>query len=509
MPEFRWSIDGGVTWTYEDQPLPHVLPVGSSDNPIVQAIGTGAQAGDYIANQPDQGPIAVLIAGQSNSVGRAVYDGLGYHASNSWQWVQAAGEIQPVDGLAMLDHPDPNTSGDMGLSIGLSDALRAMYPGRQIIFVPCGHGTTDFNSGDWTAGTGPRYQDMVARANAFTAATGHSISFVAWHQGEFDTSHWRPYHSALTAMMDQAAQDITGLSPSTPWVLGEVERTIGGARKINAQLQDLPHQRAYTALVASEGLSRFDTYHFDAASLRTLGARYCAAWSWAKANVSPAGFADLLLGEWYLGDENHALTTQGGGDALVPVAAAPALANGYATLSGGNGLESPFAETENLTILAVVRRHGNQNTMYMGNLPDPGSTGVGGFYFNNSDGFNTRGQPFGLLTPNETQAGQWHLVAMNAGATPTAAALNPRNISLATVIGADQASSDIKSVENGSSRTPYLGHNLGVGDVAYGMPGSLDVAYFAIYSGQLGLGELAVQYDRIRNQLAARGIDLA
>ncbi|MBT8152762.1 hypothetical protein KMP13_02385 [Epibacterium ulvae] len=48
MPEFRWSIDGGVTWTYEDQTLPYVLPVNVGQYPLVQGIGARVTAGDYI-----------------------------------------------------------------------------------------------------------------------------------------------------------------------------------------------------------------------------------------------------------------------------------------------------------------------------------------------------------------------------------------------------------------------------------------------------------------------------
>lgn len=37
--KFRWSIDGGFTWTYEDQTLPYIIPVNAIDAVIVQPLG--------------------------------------------------------------------------------------------------------------------------------------------------------------------------------------------------------------------------------------------------------------------------------------------------------------------------------------------------------------------------------------------------------------------------------------------------------------------------------------
>ncbi len=65
MPEFRWSLDGGITWTYEDQPLPYDLPVTAGQYPLVQGVGDAVLAGDYIGppvlpSNPGLAPLAAI-----------------------------------------------------------------------------------------------------------------------------------------------------------------------------------------------------------------------------------------------------------------------------------------------------------------------------------------------------------------------------------------------------------------------------------------------------------------
>ncbi|MHC0055854.1 hypothetical protein [Actibacterium sp. D379-3] len=45
-----------------------------------------AASDPFIPQSQAQAPFVVLLAGQSNTVGAAGYDGNGLHAANTWQW---------------------------------------------------------------------------------------------------------------------------------------------------------------------------------------------------------------------------------------------------------------------------------------------------------------------------------------------------------------------------------------------------------------------------------------
>lgn len=99
MPEFRWSIDDGTTWTYEEQDLPFVLPVTAEQYPIVQALGAQVQAGDYVPPVSEPGgelvglvaPVNLFTADQSALVETANID----YRSN---WTVAGGVLSQIVG---------------------------------------------------------------------------------------------------------------------------------------------------------------------------------------------------------------------------------------------------------------------------------------------------------------------------------------------------------------------------------------------------------------------------
>ncbi len=117
MAEFRWSIDGGVTWTYEDQPLPHVLPVTAEQTPIVQALGVPVVAGDYTDDYATPGidpppqevglvaPVNLYTAAQASFADVAGMDGRGNWSVTENVLSQTSGNGSTNDVRLAFDTP--------------------------------------------------------------------------------------------------------------------------------------------------------------------------------------------------------------------------------------------------------------------------------------------------------------------------------------------------------------------------------------------------------------------
>jgi hypothetical protein len=239
-----------------------------------------------------------LLAGQSNMVGRADFDGGAGYPDGSLQWSQSGGLVPAAP---PLDHVDPH-AGDMGLAVQFAIDHAAAHPNAALVFVPSACGGSGFKDGRWTKG-GDLYEAAVARANAAMAVLPDAIfAGILWHQGETDAQTQDDadgYAAALDAMIADMREDVTAADATTPFVAGQLHMAGGAADSVRAALADLPNRMDYTGFAGSEGLSAFDGIHFDAPSLRALGARYLAALYAARANAdlrqptitSPSAFA--------------------------------------------------------------------------------------------------------------------------------------------------------------------------------------------------------------------------
>lgn len=237
------------------------------------------------------GTTVFLLIGQSNMVGRPSRDDGPGHPAGVRQWGRfGADNGQLIAPTSPLQHRDPQT-GDMGLDICFSRSWVAQNPGGQLVLVPSADGGTSLGSGFWQPG-GAGYVDAVTRANAALAALPEAVfGGFLWHQGESDTAN-AAYASQLDAMIAAFRTDVTGAGPQTPFVLGQLVPgwVAGNADRgaVQAIIDTTPARVPYTAVASAKGLVAFDGIHFDAASLRTLGARYASALGLARTGQGAA-----------------------------------------------------------------------------------------------------------------------------------------------------------------------------------------------------------------------------
>ncbi|MHC0055451.1 sialate O-acetylesterase [Actibacterium sp. D379-3] len=406
----------------------------------------------------------------------------------------------------------------MGFSITLSDAIRAAAPDRQIIFIPCAQGSTAFGTNHWNPGDA-RYDYMVARANAFTAAhPDWPISAVCWLQGEHDVPYWTGYEAALNTMIAQARADIDGIGSTTPWVLGQIHRDVQAGARINQFTNRVPYLQPHTAVVSSDGMVKTDEWHFNAASYRVLGGRFYDAIAVAAANDGSAGTKygnevdAAKLGEWLLGDDNTAMEDTVSGQVLTPVGAAPSHSAGYLSTAGRlAGLEGPVADTPKQSLVTVLRlRNAGSNTILYGNLAPYGTTAgyaalnISGTIYANAKAKPMANENMPWGTANTTD---WVLsfIAMTDAA---GGADDPGDIAVWGV-GRD----DVLTLDGVQATDRALfAVNPGIGDVAYDNGAytvGVDCAYFAVYDGRLRHDQLQTIYTEVKTALAARGIAVA
>ena len=228
-----------------------------------------------------EGTFVIALLGQSNMVGRAPYDGGSQHPGSTLQ----LGREEPNPGVIIpasvpLEHLDPKPQ-DMGLDIAFAQAWSAQNPGAELVLTPEAQGGTGLVTGHWRKG-GFCYDSAVARINALMAAEP-DFTFMGflWHQGEADAGNAQ-YQAQLDQMIADFRTDVAVAGPETPFVLGQMspDWVMGNTDRQTIQdiISDTPSRVGHTAVVSSAGLTVVaDGVHFDAASLRALGARYAGA----------------------------------------------------------------------------------------------------------------------------------------------------------------------------------------------------------------------------------------
>jgi hypothetical protein len=253
---------------------------------------------------PDLGFDVIVLAGQSNMVGRNGPIDPTLDVTNARILMYGFNGQTLVTAADPLDHQDetPNTVG-MGLSFAKLH-LATLSPNRKIVLVPVARGNTGFNSGFWRAG-GAGDSPAIARVNATMAQTAGSgginrLVAILWHQGEYDrTDIQGQYEADLDTLIARWRSSMTGAGPTTPFICGDT--LVGGAQSsaaVSSALQATPTRTAYTGYAPSTGLSSGgDNIHFTAASQREFASRYFSAFQSAKTNylapTAPGGIGDL------------------------------------------------------------------------------------------------------------------------------------------------------------------------------------------------------------------------
>lgn len=319
----------------------------------------------------------IILAGQSNMVGRATFDGGTTHPAIVVQYNQAG---QFVPATNPLDHVDPQV-GDMGLDISFTQDYLANNPNvYELILVPCADGGTGFNNNNWNPGDG-LYEAMVTRVNEVVAAKPESIvKAFLWHQGESDRTNNINYVSNWKAMMADATARINGLTDETPVVVGGLFDAGQGFRDMSQLLAGIAQARTYTAFADASDLTSFDNLHFDSASLRTLGSRYAAGVESAKINSSVAEVDSQA--HWLFGSDNPTNADLVSG---LIATGTPSVINSNSVLLGGalQGLDSQIPDAGQQSVFGFVKNPSSSPvSIAFGTLmtsSDDPSTGVSAF----------------------------------------------------------------------------------------------------------------------------------
>jgi len=233
---------------------------------------------------PTNGYDVYWLIGQSNMIGRATIrggidddysqvSGLVYQFGYNSQTVTAA--TNP------LDHVNEN-AGQMGLWLEFCKAIVPSLVGnRKILLVPCSQGGTSFNANNWNPGN-TLYNAALARlASAMTQGSGvNTFKGALWLQGESDADAGSTaaglYRTKIQAMYDAMVANASGMTASTPFIVGTIKPDKPNAPTINSALDDFALDNTAVQFVDLTDLAWFDSDHYNAASLATAGQRYAA-----------------------------------------------------------------------------------------------------------------------------------------------------------------------------------------------------------------------------------------
>lgn len=223
-----------------------------------------------------------LLKGQSGMIGRASIDAgvddVYLDALGALQWGYNAQAI--IAASNPLDHINED-AGDMGLWLEFAKQIIAngLVPiGYDLTFVPTAQGATSLQT-SWQKG-GATYNNSIASDNAFFAAYPTAVlAGILWHQGETDADNGRSTAQLKTDFYQSRTDmiaDVSQITTDTRWVVGQIKgsSTPANVAAINQAYSEIASETSVIRLAQTTDLTLFDTYHFDAASTRTIGQRY-------------------------------------------------------------------------------------------------------------------------------------------------------------------------------------------------------------------------------------------
>jgi hypothetical protein len=224
------------------------------------------------------------LIGQSNMIGRATIrtDVDDDYSSISGRVFQFGYSSQTVTAATNpLDHVNEN-AGQMGLWLEFVKArLPKTHASRNILLVPCAQGGTSFSANNWNPGN-TLYNAALARlASAMANGSGTNILRAAlWLQGESDADAGdaaaNAYLAKLQAMYDAMKINASGMSASTPFLVGTIKPDKSRATIINASLNTFCVNNSAAHLVDLTDQSFIDADHYTAASLAVAGKRFAS-----------------------------------------------------------------------------------------------------------------------------------------------------------------------------------------------------------------------------------------
>lgn len=454
-----------------------------------------------------------VLAGQSNMVGRAPFDGGADYPTGTLQYPKTTyPATTTIAAVHQLLHWDPDAA-DMGLAINFAVDYLALND-VQLVFIPAADGGTGFIDNEWNPGDA-KYNHVINATNALmTANPSWLFKGILWHQGETDFSNAN-FADQFYLMIQSMRKGITTATQETPFILGEL--LVGGTRTTalnSGVLTDTPVYNYRTALVSSTGLTSTDSLHFDSSSLRTFGTRYEDSYTTLN-NPYPTAETGAL-GDWIFGNSNQLYIDLTG--SAVQLTAQNSATQVYtlgdttisAPISGPpdvtQGLISGIAETDNFTMCLVFKYTGSSlGTILNGNLGTSALTSDGQSFFvsgANDLRWNERGGA-GLQTLRlaaDLTVGDYYFIASS---------VNEDDDFILMLADAGETSGSFEVTGTGAGRSVGTGRNMGVGNAHYTdatFSGTATVAEAIFFNTAKTLAELRDIANRSRTRLAARNI---
>ena len=246
------------------------------------------------------------LIGQSNMVGRDTFDNGAEYPAGTLQYNRAGNLIaatSPLSHVGRDTDPDTGTgarTNQMGLALQFTIDYKLAYPNHTVVLVPLADGATSFREREdgrprWGVGE-TLYNTAVNHINQlFTENSSFELGAFLWHQGESDWDATSTYVASLTAQIAGMRDEVDDADETTPYILGGLSSDSSIFDDVAGLIETIPDLVSYTAFAPSTGLTTVgDNVHFDAASLRTLGARYYTALGRAAGNVVTSSLASIV-----------------------------------------------------------------------------------------------------------------------------------------------------------------------------------------------------------------------
>ncbi len=189
-----------------------------------------------------------------------------------------------------LENWDPrNDRIGFGLAFAKLYKNALLAPGRKILLIPCGKGSSGFNNAMWNTGN-VLYQDAVARARwVIENFPGSELKAILWQQGEQDVGN-PDYQLQLDNMIVNLRMEIAGNnSTQLPFIAGGMVpywvTKMKSRQEQEAIIEHLPDRlpavgfaNPLQPFIIKKPDDNFDTIHYDANGQRELAKRYFSAY---------------------------------------------------------------------------------------------------------------------------------------------------------------------------------------------------------------------------------------
>lgn len=241
----------------------------------------------------------LLMGGQSNMLGRASVSGLPASLQGAQSDVLLFGGSDGTAGTTLVSlQPDGKNAGEFGPEVTFGRKMADDYPAADFALIKYAAGGTALYN-DWAPGSGAQYtlfKQTVTSGLAALVNAGYSPDIIGmlWHQGESDAIEGQQanYQTNLTNFI---ADVRSNYGANLPFMVGEIRRGSAAAITVADAQIAVANADANTTFVPAADLSFKDAYHFDAASMITLGERYATNYQNDFASLVPEPSSLALL----------------------------------------------------------------------------------------------------------------------------------------------------------------------------------------------------------------------